>query len=200
MLSTASRSENQLTVRDTAASQSTAGSQPMSVFAREMSAGVPRMSPSRLGTANVTTGRTRTLRSALVFSTDLASPSGQPHPRGRSSANATPMVRHDGRGGGDDSGPRAVRDDLGGHGAVDGGPSGPRCGRRRGARVAGAHRGRPGAVPGMPEPVYDLRPPRPRVAPSRHLPVTDPAPCARAARRLPDPWSAGGIAMPRRAP
>ncbi|TMB53752.1 MAG: transposase family protein [Deltaproteobacteria bacterium] len=81
MLSTASRSENQLTVRDTAASQSTAGSQPMSVFAREMSAGVPRMSPSRLGTANVTTGRTRTLRSALVFSTDLASPSGQPHPR-----------------------------------------------------------------------------------------------------------------------
>jgi len=33
MLSTASRSENQLTVRDTAASQSTAGSQPMSVFA-----------------------------------------------------------------------------------------------------------------------------------------------------------------------
>src|SRR5438093_7441133 len=32
MLSTASRSENQLTVRDTAASQSTAGSQPMSVF------------------------------------------------------------------------------------------------------------------------------------------------------------------------
>ncbi len=42
MLSTASRSENQLTVRDTAASQSTAGSQPMSVFAREMSAGVPR--------------------------------------------------------------------------------------------------------------------------------------------------------------
>src|SRR5947209_7733109 len=81
MLSTASRSENQLTVRDTAASQSTAGSQPMSVFAREMSAGVPRMSASRLGTANVTTGRTRTLRSALVFSTDLASPSGQPHPR-----------------------------------------------------------------------------------------------------------------------
>src|SRR5205823_2917631 len=56
MLSTASRSENQLTVRDTTASQSTAGSQPMSVFAREMSAGVPRMSPSRLGTANVTTG------------------------------------------------------------------------------------------------------------------------------------------------
>jgi len=34
-----------------------------------------------LGTANVTTGRTRTLRSASVFSTDLASPSGQPHPR-----------------------------------------------------------------------------------------------------------------------
>ena len=31
MLSTASRSENQLTVRDTATSQSTAGSQPMSV-------------------------------------------------------------------------------------------------------------------------------------------------------------------------
>src|SRR5437870_13923558 len=109
MLSTASRSENQLTVRDTAASQSTAGSQPMSVFAREMSADVPRMSPSRLGTANVTTGRTRTLRSALVFSTDLASPSGQPHPQGRSSANATPMVRHDGRGGGDDAGPGAVR-------------------------------------------------------------------------------------------
>src|SRR3989442_11205024 len=49
MLSTASRSENQLTVRDTAASQSTAGSQPMSVFAREMSAGVPRMSPIPLG-------------------------------------------------------------------------------------------------------------------------------------------------------
>src|SRR5438552_11330910 len=51
-----------------------------------------------------------------------------------------------------------------------------------------ARRGRGArAVPRVPDGVPDLRPSRTRVAASRHVPAPDPAPRARAPRRLPDP-------------
>ena len=113
-------------------------------------------------------------------------PIGATSPQGRSSANATPMVRHDGGGGGTMRDHELYATILGVQAPWRWSGSSSMCPADAVHVWLARDEGAAGGVPRVPHGADDLRPPRARVAAPRHLPAPDAAARARAPRRLPD--------------